>query len=98
MATFLQDLRHGGRALHKRPGFTLAAVLALAVGIGANATLFSVVNGLLLQPPLADSPDRIVNVRSESKDGSGFHAFSYPDADDLAQNGDSVDDTVIVAP
>lgn len=94
MTSFLQDLRLGARALRKRPGFTAAAVLALAVGIGADAALFSVANGLLFRPPVADSPQRIVNVHAESADGSGFHAFSYLDAIDLGED----DDTVLLAP
>ncbi|MCE9671598.1 ABC transporter permease [Myxococcus stipitatus] len=87
MASFLQDLRYGLRALRRSPGFTVATVLALAFGIGANTTLFSVVSALLLRPLPLPQAERIVSVwGQDSTDPNQSAGLSRPDAEDLRQH------------
>ena len=74
---FLQDLRYGLRRLAKSPGFSVVAILTLALGIGANTAIFSVVNGVLISPLPFRNADRIVSLFQDLPDfrkGS----FSYP--------------------
>src|SRR5438552_17074601 len=62
MPTMFRDLRYGIRMLAKNPGFTIVAVVTLAVGIGANTAIFSVVNGILLKPLPYPHPEDLVAV------------------------------------
>lgn len=86
----LADLRYGLRQLRRHPGFTMVALLSLALGIGANTAIFSVVNSVLLRPLPFQEPDRIV-VLEEWYGGSGTPNFSPADFLDIRSQMASFD-------
>jgi predicted permease len=88
MATFWQDLRYGIRVLLKSPGFTIVAVITLALGIGANTAIFSVVDAVLLRPLPVPHSEQLVDVYNELKQKILFIKDippSYPEYQDVAR-------------
>jgi putative ABC transport system permease protein len=91
MDTFFQNVRYALRQLRKHPGFTLASILTLAVGIGANAAIFSLVDQVLVKRLPVAEPDRLVQLKFTGSDtghtsafgGDDFLFFSYPMYRDL---------------
>jgi putative ABC transport system permease protein len=87
METLLQDLRFGFRRLIKAPSFALIAILSLALGIGANTAVFSLVNLILFRPLPVANPQEVVSVSPVSQ-GGGIAAFSYPNYVDFRDRND----------
>jgi predicted permease len=93
MPTLLHDLRYGWRMLRKTPLLTAIVAITLALGIGANALIFSFVNGFLLRPMPVPQPERIAVLAANQKGDSPFlYSFSYPEFVDFRKQADSFAD------
>ncbi len=86
MVNVWQDVRYGMRMLFKKPGFTIAAVLVLGLGVGANSAVFSLVNAFLLKPLNVEKPEELVGCYSrDSKKPDSYRPFSYPNYVDIRE-------------
>jgi len=99
MRDFLQDFKYGVRMLTKSPGFTVVAVVTLALGIGLNASIFSVVNALLLRPMPVLNPEELVGVYNTAPSEFVSHVpMSYADYKDVRDSAQSYSGLLVYAP
>jgi putative ABC transport system permease protein len=96
LQTTVQDIQYGLRLLRRSPLFTLTAALSLAIGIGANTTIFSIASALLLRPlPGLTDPSRLVDV-GRTQNGQGFDNSSYPNYRDYRERQKSLTDVYAI--
>jgi predicted permease len=84
-----RDSRYAVRRLVARPAFTMTAILSLAVGIGANSAMFTLVNEVIFRRPPTPEPDRLVHIYTTQNDFA-FNVFSYPDLEDIEREATDV--------
>src|SRR5215210_9502885 len=93
MDVLWNNLVYSARMLLKRPSLTAVAIIAIALGIGANTAIFSIVNTVLLQPLPYDQPQRLVMLSTENRDQAldGRGAFSVPDLLDVQKSSKTLE-------
>jgi predicted permease len=99
MEILFNDIRYALRIMRKSPGFTLIIILTLALGIGANTAIFSIVNGVLLRPLPFHDPDRLVRIYFDAP-GVGLHniPFSEPEFEDMQKRAGIFEDVSVAFP
>src|SRR5260221_4527205 len=95
---FVQDLQFGLRVLRKSPGFTVVAVLTLALGIGANTAIFSLVNAVLIRMLPVQRPEQLFRLIDVSKEGRTIDAFSYPTFELIQENNQTLSGVIAFHP
>ena len=98
LESLLADVRYSLRWLRKSPGFTLVAVASLAIGIGFNTALFTIVDALLFKPLPVAAPDRLVDIFTSASGFGPFSTSSYPDYLDLRAQNDVFEDIAGYSP
>ena len=96
ITTAVQDVRVGLRMLRRSPGFAILAVLCLTLGIGANAAVFSWIEGILFRPyPLVPHQERLLAMAGTSKGETGLTGISWPDFQDLRRNSTQLETMIV---